>query len=115
MNQKGQALIEAMLFGAFSVIGVWLLLKCGGRIIYTHCLEEFAEEFLLCEGSGNSDCRDQLERHLRQSGLPPKQITFFVKNGKSNLYVQIHSDLFGPLQTLRELSLELSRQLSLQP
>ncbi len=108
MNRRGQALVEAVLLGTLSILGLWLLLKTGAHVIYSFCLDELMEEFLLCELSIASDCRSRLETRLTTAGLKPLQFRTFTRNGAMLIYVKAQSKFLTTLQTTREISLDLS-------
>lgn len=108
MGCRGQALIEAMLFGAISMLGLWLLLKTGAHVIYSFCLDELAEEFLLCETSVASNCHIKLENRMTLMGFKVLQLRASTQNGVTQLYVKAQSKFLTTLQATREISLDLS-------
>lgn len=56
MNEKGQALVEALIIGSFSLISLILIFTSGQKIIQTSLENEKNEETYICQNLIKSAC-----------------------------------------------------------
>ncbi|MEK6627064.1 MAG: hypothetical protein AABY53_00420 [Bdellovibrionota bacterium] len=56
MNQKGQAMIEALIVGALGLLSLYFIADCGIRIIKQTLQDEIAEENYICQMTAQKSC-----------------------------------------------------------
>lgn len=62
MNQKGQAMIEALLVGALGLLGLYCIFDCGTRIVNQTLQDEAVEENYICQMTTQTNCVHEYEK-----------------------------------------------------
>lgn len=108
VNNKGQALLEAL--GLMSITGVflYLLLRCLITVIFSVALDSMAEDYFFCELARKPSCEQRLKTRLRENQMRDAAVS--IKKSGEKIVLTISAIHLASMTVTREFDYEKFHQ-----
>lgn len=108
MNEKGQAMLEAIVILSITMAGLFLLLKKGLQIPLDFYVDELVERVLICEYQNQNHCKSSLYQKLHKLRFQNIQIRGESSENKKTIFVSALSPFGFKLHKESTLKLKLT-------
>lgn len=108
MNNKGQAVIEAMIFATLAIFVSIKLLQFGLDIRYEILFDDLIERTLICHFQKQNNCASQLREKLTDLHFTNIQITEVSDDKTARVTLSATTRLNTVFNRVSEMSLDLS-------
>lgn len=108
MNNKGQAVIETMIFASLAIFcSIWLM-QFGLNIRYEILFDDLIERTLICHFQKQTNCASQLRQHLSDLHFKNIQISEVSDDKTTRLRLSATTKLNAVFTRESEMTLDLS-------
>jgi preprotein translocase subunit SecF len=108
MNQKGQALVESLIFSTLAILCSIKLLQLGLDLRYEILFDDLIEQTLICHFQQEADCNGKLRKKLADLNFKEIQITEQSTNETAKIKLSAKTGLNSSFIRESELTLDLS-------
>lgn len=108
MNQKGQALVESLIFSTLAILCSIKLLQLGLDLRYEILFDDLIEQTLICHFQHESNCNNKLRNKLTDLNFKEIQISDHSMNKTAKIKLSVKTGLNSTFTRESELTLDLS-------
>lgn len=108
VNNKGQALTEAIFLLSMTGLFLYFLLRCLLTVIFSVAIDSMAEDYFICELARKPACEQRLHDRLRKNQM--RDVAIRVKKPGEKIVLTISATHLAAMTITREFDYEKFHQ-----